>query len=250
MWRYLLCLMVFLLGTKNAPGEEVTIAVASNFTAPAKAIIAVFEEETNHQVKLVLGASGRIFAQIRHGAPFDIFLSADRIKPAELERQGMAVPDSRFTYAIGALALWSPGADFKVNNAVILKEGYFEKLALANPKLAPYGLAAAQVMQSLDLYEALSSKFVRGENIAQTYQFVASGNADLGFVALSQLGHDPKGSVWLIPQALHQPIRQDAILLKSAADNQAAQAFMGFLRKPAIKELIGRYGYIIPKEGQ
>lgn len=245
MWRYLLYLLLSLCGTEKTLAADVTIAVASNFAAPVKEIIRDFEKHTGHRVTLVLGSSGRIFAQISHGAPFDVFLSADSLKPAALEAQGRTVAGSRFIYAIGALALWSPQPDLIDNNANILKEGHFQRLALANPRLAPYGVAAREVLQSLDLYDSLSAKFVRGENIAQTYQFIATGNADLGFIARAQL--PASGSVWLIPEDLHAPIRQEAVILKPAEKNPAAHAFARFLRSDRVEELINRYGYKMPE---
>lgn len=250
MWRYIFCFLLSFAGAEKIMAEEITVAVSSNFAAPAKAIALGFEAQTGHHIRLVPGSSGRIFAQILHGAPFDVFLSADRSKPAALEAQGMALPDSRFTYAVGSLALWSSQADLITTGAGVLKEGRFDKLALANPRLAPYGIAARQVLQSLGLYDVLSAKFVRGENIAQTYQFVATGNADLGFIARSQLPADNTGSVWIIPENLHQPIRQDAVILKSTGDNKAAIAFMRFLSSDRAKDIIRRHGYKIPKGDQ
>lgn len=248
MWRYILYFALSLFFAQRVTAAEVTVAVAANFSAPAKAIVLRFEEQTGHHVKLVLGSSGRIFAQIMHGAPFDVFLSADALKPAALKARGMTVPNSHFTYAIGALALWSADPGFIDNTGDILKEGRFNKLALANPRLAPYGLAARQVLQSLGLYETLSAKFVRGENIAQTYQFIATANADLGFIARAQL--PATGSYWIIPESLYQPIRQDAVILKSAADNKAALTFTRFLASDWAKKMISRHGYKIPNGDQ
>lgn len=248
MWRYIFYFVWALLGVEKSVAAETTVAVASNFSAPAKAIILKFEKQTGDHVKLVLGSSGRIFAQIMHGAPFDVFLSADNEKPAALEAQGMIVPNSRFTYAIGALTLWSPRPDFIQGNSDILKEGRFRKLALANPRLAPYGIAAREILHRLALYDVLSGKFVLGENIAQTYQFVATGNADLGFIARSQLPET--GSYWNIPESLHHPIRQDAVILKSARNNKVAFAFAKFLKSSSAKDLIRRHGYKTPNKDQ
>ena len=244
--RHILCLMLAMFGVETTHAAEVIVAVASNFTNPAKDIAMGFEQQTGHKAKLVFGSSGRIFAQISHGAPFDIFLSADSMKPAALVAQGMTLPHSRFTYAIGALALWSPKTDYVKAGGDVLKDSEFKRLAIANPKLAPYGIAAREVLQSLALYKTLSPKLVRGENIAQTYQFVATGNAELGFIARSQLPKGKTGSVWIIPDSLHKPIRQDAVILKSAENNQAALAFANFLRSEWAKELIKRHGYKLP----
>lgn len=256
---FMLCLLfnsgpvqVFNMG--EAQADEITLAVASNFAVPVKKIITDFEQSTPHKVRLILGSSGKLFAQIIHGAPYDIFLSADQTKPARLETDGRAI--ERFTYAIGGLALWSSQANYILAGADILKAGKFRKIALANPKLAPYGVAARDTLQALDLYEALSKKFITGENIAQTYHFISSGNAELGFIALSQLRSMAQlqsitannGSFWIIPEELYTPIAQDAVLLKKAAHNPAALAFMAYLRSEGAKNILLRYGYKIPKE--
>ncbi len=235
-----------------AVAAEINIAVASNFAAPIKVIIAGFEQQTDHRVRLILGSSGRFYAQITHGAPFHVFLSADQAKPEALELQGLILPHSRFTYAIGRLALWSAKAGLVTGNADILKQNSFNKLAMANPRLAPYGAAAREVLQSLGLYDALSPKLVQGENIAQTYQFVATGNADLGFVSLSQVtenGRIRAGSLWIIPDQLHKAIRQDAVILKSAENNPAARAFVRYLQSGSVREIIRNSGYRLAGEG-
>jgi len=245
-WGNIPVLLVAVGLANTAQAANITIAVASNFTGPIKQIITDFEQQTGNHVRLTLGSSGKIFAQISHGAPFDIFLSADSVKPAALEKRGLTVPGSRFTYAIGTLALWSPRPGVAVKQGAILKSGKFDKLALANPRLAPYGVAAKQVLQSLKLYRALAPKLVMGENIAQTYQFVATGNADIGFVALSQL-HHAKGSRWIVPHQLYQPIDQDAVILKAAKNNQAVFAFSRFLRAADARKIILAFGYKIPQ---
>lgn len=248
-WKIYFPLITMLSAIHHAQAAEINIAAASNFAGPIKMIIAHFERKTGHRANLTLGASGRFYAQINHGAPFQVFLSADRLKPAALEASGMGL--SRFTYAIGRLALWSAQDTLIQGNNEILKEGSFRKIALASPKLAPYGKAAIDVLRALGLKEALSPKFVRGENIAQTYQFVATGNADLGFVSLSQImekGILRAGSVWMIPQELHSPIQQDAILLKSARHNQAAIAFMHYLKSGPARDIIRDFGYLLPTE--
>jgi molybdate transport system substrate-binding protein len=226
--------------------ESVTIAVASNFTAPMKAIVAKFQQSSNHQVKTAFGSSGKIFAQIKRGAPFGLFFSADQAKPITLEKDGLVVAGSRFTYAIGALALWSAKSDFIDANATRLKQLNFNKLALANPKLAPYGAAAVQVLAHLKLKQATEARWVRGENIAQTYQFVHSGNADIGFVALSQVmkkGRLVRGSSWTVPTQYYQPIRQDVVLLKRDANNRAALALLAFVASPSGQQIISSFGY-------
>jgi molybdate transport system substrate-binding protein len=239
-------LLSFLMLSPSSYAEEVHAAVASNFTAPMKDIAKQYEEESGNKVILSFGSSGKFFAQIQHGAPFDVFLSADQNKPDALEKAGAIIPNSRFTYAIGALALWSSKADFIDNNAARLKNGDFNKLALANPKLAPYGVAAMEVLKGLGLTEKTRSKWVMGENISQTYQFVSTGNTDLGFVALSQImskGHIKSGSSWIIPSDRYSPIRQDAVLLKKADNNAAAKGLIDYLRSDKARNIIHSYGY-------
>jgi len=252
-----LCLLISTLFLPSfAQADMVTIAAASNVAVPLKIIVSGFEKRTGHEVTLVIGSSGKIFAQLTHGAPYDVFLSADRVKPAALTARGMAATGGPFTYAIGALALWSIRPHLMIDGASILQKGHFNTLAIANPKLAPYGKAAQEVLQSLGLYGALSAKFVTGDNIAQTYQFVATGNADLGFIAVSQLraaqlqatkSRAPKGSYWIIPDKLHNPIRQDAVLLKSAENNPAAAAFVKFLHSDFAQKTLHDFGYKKPK---
>lgn len=235
------------LAANQAVAEEVHAAVAANFTEAMKSVVERFEAETGHEVVLSFGSSGKLLAQIQNGAPFEVFLSADQAKPEALEKVGAVVESSRFTYAVGALALWSTMPGFIENDYSRLTSGDFNKLALANPKLAPYGLAATQVLDALDLSESTQSKWVQGENIAQTYQFVATGNANLGFVALSQImsdGHVNEGSSWIVPSELYRPIRQDAVLLERGADNEAAKALLDYLKNStAAHEIIHSYGY-------
>ena len=229
-----------------AHGENIHVAVAANFTAAMKDIAAQFEKSSEHKINLSFGSSGKIFAQIQNGAPFQVFFSADQAKPEALEKTGLTVPGSRFTYAIGVLALWSAKPDFVNDDASRLKNGDFNKLALANPKLAPYGAAAMEALENLKLKQATEPKWVQGENIVQTYQFVATGNAELGFVALSQImdkRHIKGGSSWIIPSNLYNPIRQDAVLLKSAKDNTAANALLEYLRSSEARAIIHSYGY-------
>jgi molybdate transport system substrate-binding protein len=239
-------LFLFLAGTAHA--DTVRVALASNFAGPMREIARLFELESGHRVELVVSSSGKIYAQIAHGAPFDVFLSADQAKPAALIADGLAVTESRFTYAVGRLVLWSLDPQLINNSADIIRCGNFRIMAIANPLLAPYGEAAMEVLQQLDSDGRLASKIVRGENIAQTFQFVATGSADLGFVALSQLqdaGLAASGSQWLVPGTMHGPIRQDAVLLNAAAENPAAVALFTFLQSEPIRTLILESGYLL-----
>lgn len=226
--------------------DEVGVAVAANFTAPMKAIATAFERATGHRAALSFGATGQLVAQIRNGAPFAILLAADDATPAKLEGEGLAVAGSRFTYATGRLALWSAQPGLVDGQGDVLRSDRFERLAVANPKLAPYGAAALQTLDQLGLRERLAGKLVEGANIAQTFQFVSSGNAPLGFVALSQVfenGQLKPGSAWIVPDTLHAPIHQDAVLLNPGRDNPAAAALMRYLRGDAAKAVIRTFGY-------
>lgn len=230
----------------GAGAAEVTVAVAANFTAPMKQIAADFEKETGHKVLLSFGASGKFYAQIKNGAPFQLFLSADDEKPAQLEKDGLTVPGSRFTYAVGTLVLWSARPGFVDPKGEVLSKGTFDKLSIANPKLAPYGTAAIEVLTKKGLLAAVQPKLVQGENISQAYQFVSTGNADLGFVALSQVMQDGRissGSAWVVPDNLHSPIRQDAVLLLKGKGNQAAEGLANYLKTDKVKAVIRKYGY-------
>ena len=233
-----------MLGVAHA--DTVSVAVAANFTAPMQKIAAAFEADTGHKAELSFGATGKFYAQITHGAPFQVLLSADDTTPARLEREGKAVAHSRFTYAIGTLVLWSAQTGTVDAKGDVLKSGDFKHLAIANPKLAPYGAAALQVMEKLGVATALQPRLVQGENIAQTFQFVSTGNAQLGFVALSQVMADGKirsGSAWQVPASLHEPIRQDAVLLMPGKDSAAASALLTYLRGSKARALIQSYGY-------
>ncbi len=232
-----------------ALAEDVNIAVAANFTAPMKAIVAQFEKETTHKVAVSLGATGKFYAQIKTGAPFDVFLSADDETPARLDKEGNAVAGSRYTYAVGRLALWSATPGFVDDKGEVLKSGKFANIALAAPKLAPYGAAAVETMTRLGLLAVLEPKFVQGESIGQAYSFVATGNAALGFVALSQVFEDGKikaGSAWVVPASLHSALRQDAVILKRGKDNRGAADFMRFLNSGTARAVIRSYGYETP----
>jgi len=244
--RFIFFLISFIASTASA--DQVQVAVAANFSAPMQAIATAFEKDTGHKALLSFGSTGKFYAQIKNGAPFQILLSADDETPAKLERDGLAVPGTRFTYAIGKLALWSAKEGVVDSKGEVLKLGNYAYLAIANPKLAPYGAAAIETLKNLGVLEAVQSKFVQGENIAQTYQFVASGNAELGFVALSQITKDGKlikGSAWIVPGNLHAPIRQDAVILANGKGNAAAGALMSFLKSDKAKVIIRAYGYDI-----
>ncbi|MDP2431205.1 MAG: molybdate ABC transporter substrate-binding protein [Pseudomonadota bacterium] len=248
MLKYLSLLLGLSLATAS-PAEQVNVAVASNFSAPMNAIAAEFARDTGHQARPSFGSSGKFYAQIRNGAPFQAFLSADDETPSRLEREGLTVPGSRFTYAIGTLALWSPQTGYVDAQGEVLRHGRFNKLAIANPKLAPYGAAAVEVLDHMGLHNALTAKLVRGENIAQTWQFVSTGNAELGFVALSQIMKDGKitaGSTWVVPSRLHSPILQDTVLLPSGKGNPAAEALMKYLKGDKARAILKSYGYELP----
>lgn len=238
-----------LAGSAGAGAGEVQVAVAANFAAPAKRIAEAFARATGHQVTQVTGSTGKFHAQIVNGAPFDLLLSADDETPAKLEQAGHAQPGTRFTYAVGRLVLWSAKPGVVDGEGAVLKRGDFRHLALANPKLAPYGQAAMETLAALGLADALRPRFVLGENIAQTHQFATSGNAELGFVALAQVAKDGRvadGSGWIVPAHLHQPIRQDAVLLARGRDNAAAKAFLEWLKGEAAQATIRGFGYDLP----
>ena len=238
---------LLLLASTAARAAQTNVAVAANFAEAAKEIAAAFGQKTGHEAVLSFGSSGQFYTQITQGAPFQVFLSADQTRPRKLVADGIAVADSRFTYAIGELVLWSRSPGF-VTGEETLRAASFAKLSICNPAAAPYGEAAVETMKSLKLYETLEPKLVEGATITQAYQFIETGNAELGFVALSQLaGHDT-GSRWVVPQDLYDPIRQDAVLLKSGAENEAASAFVGFLRGPEARAIIEKYGYVLDGE--
>ena len=230
----------------TARADDVLVAVAANFSAPMQKIAAAFAADTRHRAFLSFGATGKFYAQISNGAPFEVFLAADQETPARLEEESLAVPGSRFTYAIGTLVLWSAKAAYVDARGEVLKSGDFRHLAIANPKTAPYGAAAAQVLNELGLLERLAPRLVQGENIAQTHQFVATGNAELGFVALSQVIADGKvatGSAWIVPPALYPAIRQDAVLLARGRGKGAAKALVDYLKTDKARAIITAYGY-------
>ena len=230
----------------SAEAAQTHVAVAANFAEPAKEIAELFKQKTGHEAVLIFGASGAFYAQITHGAPFEILLSADEERPRLAVENGFAVADSRFTYAIGKLVLWSKVVDV-TNGEAALKAGNFAKLSIANPTAAPYGSAAVETMKALGLFDALQPKIVQGSSIAQAFQFVDTKNAEIGFVALAQLYGVTEGTRWLVPETLHTPIRQDAVLLKNGADDEASKAFLAFLKGPEAHAVIERYGYSMAK---
>lgn len=225
---------------------EATVAVAANFTGPMERIAPAFEKATGHRLTVAYGAVGKFYAQIRSGAPFDVLVSADQETVQRLVKDGQALPETRFTYAIGQLVLWSPTPGLIDERAEVLAKGTFRHLAIANPKVAPYGAAAVEVMTKLGVYEALQGRIVTGESITQAYQFTATGNAELGFVALSQVykdGHISGGSYWRVPPQLHPALAQDAVLLIHGKGNAAAQALLDYLRSEPARAVIRAYGY-------
>ena len=233
----------------TAQAGEVTVAVAANFSAPAQKLVTAFAAATGHQAKLVVGSTGKLYAQVKNGAPFQVFLSADDETPRRMVSEGLAVDGSQFTYATGRLVLWSRQVGVVDGQGAVLKQGNFKHLAIADPKLAPYGAAAVEVMGQLGLLAALQPKWVQGESIGQTFQFVSSGNAELGFVALSQVMQDgkiPEGSAWVVPATMHAALKQDAVLLQRGKDDAASAAFLSYLRSDAAKTVVRGYGYEVP----
>ena len=231
------------LASEPLSAAQINVAVASNFTDAITTISERFKARTSHHVTLIFGSTGKHYAQIKNGAPFDVFFAADIQRPKLLEKEGIALPESRFTYAFGKVVLWSPKSNYVDPKGNVLKRDGFRYLAIANPKLAPYGVAAQDVLQALGIWEELSGRLVRGENINQAFQFVKSGNAELGFVAYSQVkqpGRPVLGSVWEVPQALYTPIEQQAVLLKNS---KVARSFLVFSQSEEAREIIRGYGY-------
>jgi molybdate transport system substrate-binding protein len=229
-----------------AAAAEVQVAVAANFTAPMQKIAAAFERDTGHKAVLAFGSTGRFYAQVKNGAPFEVLLAADDETPAKLEQEGLTVPGSRFTYANGRLVLWSATPGVVDAQGEVLREPGNGKVAIADPKLAPYGAAAVEAMTRLGVADQLKPRLVQAENIAQAFQFVSTGNAPIGFVALSQVmadGQLTRGSAWVVPQHLHARIRQDAVLLARGKDNAAARALLAYLRGDAARAIIRAHGY-------
>ncbi|HEY0918229.1 molybdate ABC transporter substrate-binding protein [Devosia sp.] len=241
MTRFLLALLLVALGAPAA-ADEVNVAVAANFTRPAEEIGAAFTARTGHDVVFSFGATGGLYAQITQGAPFDVFLAADDRTPARAVADGFGRAGTAFTYAIGRAVLYGPGLALG-DGAAVLRAGRFSHIAIADPATAPYGAAAAAIFDRLGLAAALAPRLVVGQNISQALQFVDSGNAELGIVALSQVIDKPAAQVWRVPAHLYDPIRQNAVLLAGAADDAAAAAFLAFLRGPEAAAIIARYGY-------
>jgi molybdate transport system substrate-binding protein len=245
------CLILLLLAVSQSPFAATTlVAVAANFSKPMTEIAAEFEKATGHSAKLSFGSSGKFVSQLENGGPFEVLLSADEKGPQKLIQDGLAVPSSQFTYALGKLVLWSAKPGYVDDQGKILTTGGFKHLALADPKLAPYGAAAAEVLKKLGLFEKLQPLFVQGENIAQTYQFISTANAELGFIALSQVIENGKiatGSGWIIPSNDYAPIRQGAVLMKKGAENPAAPALLDYLKSAPALAIIKKYGYDLPK---
>lgn len=238
-----LCLLLMFSSLSHA--ADVRIAVAANFTDTARELVAAFSEATGLEAVASYGSTGKLYAQIEHGAPFDVFLAADSHRPELLEENGQGVAGSRFTYARGKLALWSPEPGTFDDPKAWLESGDFARLAIANPKTAPYGSAAQEVLSGLGLWEALQGRLVRGDSIAQTFQFVATRNAKGGFVALSQVRawNEKNGSLWLIPQSYYSPLNQQAILLSRSGNKEAARRWLEFLQGRAARGIIERSGY-------
>lgn len=242
--RALLYLLFGCFFIPHAGASKVTIAVASNFKAPMKHIVAAFKKDREDRIVTIYASSGKLFAQIKNGAPFDVFLSADQTKPHALEQLQFTVPQSRFTYATGALVLWTNTKQDAAISPATISYNRFNKLAIANPRLAPYGKAAKQFLIHSGVYDTIKMKLIQGENIAQTFQYVSTGNAELGLIALSQISlQTPTNHYWKIPQFMHDPIRQDAVLLKRADENPTALSFITFLKSPIAGKIMAHYGY-------
>lgn len=244
--RYLMCSVLTVTWASFSSAAEVSVAVAANFAAPMKIIAQEFERTTGHKAVLSFGGTGQFYAQIKNGAPFAVLLAADTLTPAKIEKEGLGVQGTTFTYAIGQLVLWSKKPGLVDDQGEILKTGNFSKIAIANPKLAPYGSAAIEVLNRMGIMSQVRPKIVEGSNIAQAYQFVFSENASLGFVAMSQVYEDGKlkqGSGWIVPAKMYSPIKQDAILLNSGRNNPAAIALMTYLQSEAAKAVIHKFGY-------
>ena len=238
-----LIILLLCSSSLSLSADEIRIAAASNFNQALREIAARFEDQSGHRVSLIFASTGKLYAQIINAAPFDIFLAADSRRPELLEQQGLAVAGSRFTYAIGRLVLWSPRPGQLDDPVAVLRRGEFSRIAIAHPRLAPYGAAAMQLLQALGLDQDLKRKLVRGENVNQAYQFVKTGNAQLGFVAYAQLQRPATsigGSSWLVPQSMYSPIRQQAVLLK---DKPASRKFLEFLRSQQVVNMLMDFGY-------
>lgn len=238
-----------LMMAQVAQAGEVRVAVAANFTAPMQEIVPLFEKATGHKVSISFGSTGKFYAQIKQGAPYDAFIAADTKTPKKLDADGLTVNGSRFVYALGTLVLWSAQPGVVDSQGAVLRKGDFNKLSIGDPKLAVYGTAAQETLEGLGLWKALRPKLVKGDNITQAYQFVATGNAELGFIALSQITKGGKvtgGSWWIVPSHYYRPIEQSAVMLSGAKDAEASKAFLAFLKGPQAASVIRSYGYELP----
>lgn len=249
--RGLIATVLLLCGLMSAPvrAGEVSVAVASDFAAPMERLVPLFQKESGHTVKVSLGASGKLYAQIKSKAPFDVFLSADEEMPKSLMQEGLAVGGSRFVYATGRLVLWSAQPDLVDEKGGVLNKGNFNMLAIANPRYSPYGVAAKETLTKLTMWNSIQEKLAKGENVTQTYQLAATEKADLAFIALSQVMRDGKvtaGSWWLVPPEMHKPILQSAVLLSGAKDQVAAKAFLAFLKSEKARAVMRGFGYELP----
>lgn len=248
---YLIALVCSVFGMSTIQADTLTLAVAANFSAPMEQIATEFEATTGHHLAISVGSTGRFYAQIRHGAPYDVLLSADAQTPKKLVDEGLALSDSLQTYAIGRLVLYSNNPNLVDSQGDVIKTGHFSKIALADPKLSPYGKAALQTLDALGMTQTLRSKFVFGESIGQTWQFVATGNAPLGFVAGAQISHPDqkaRGSYWVVPGHLHEPLRQDMVILNRAKDKKAAREFLAWMSGPEAWRIMTGFGYGIVSE--
>jgi molybdate transport system substrate-binding protein len=246
MKRWINCFILCSVCADSARAGDVQVAVAASLAQPMQKIAAAFNRETGHRAVVSVGSTGKLYAQIKNGAPFQVLLAADDETPARLEKEGATVAGTRFTYAVGKLVLWSPQLGLVDSQGAVLKAPGAQPIAMADPRLAPYGAAALEVLGKLGLQAALQPRLVQGENMAQAHQFVVSGNASMGFVALSQVWQDSKlnaGSAWVIPQTLYTPLRQDAVLLNAGQSNPAANALLAFLRSPPARDILLSYGY-------
>lgn len=238
--------IILLLSSSFSFADEISVAVAGNFFKPLKVLAAQFEAQTGHNVQLSVGATGKLYAQITNGAPFEVFLAADQKRPTKLVEQQLAVKESQFTYAKGKLVLWSSDPALIDAQGSRLKSPDLQHLAIANPKTAPYGEQATRALKNLGLYEQLEAKLVQGQNIGQAFQYVSSGNVQQGILALSQVTNDGQitsGSAWIIPGSLYQAIQQDAVLLDKGKNNPAAREFLAYLKTPAALQIISLFGY-------
>ncbi len=245
MRGFFLFITLMLTTAATTSADTVSVAVASNFRQSLQLLAPSFEKKSGHKVRISAASTGKLYAQIKHGAPYHLFLAADQKRPEKLEQEGLAIAGSRFTYAVGQLALWSPQQQFQGKANTLISQPSLRRFSIANPKTAPYGVAARQTLKTMQLWKPLQGRLVRGENIAQTFQFIASGAAEMGFVALSQLSKEvkSKGYHWVVPQEFYDPIKQDAVLLKQGANNPAAKAFYIFLQSDDAKALINTLGY-------